>query len=565
MLSKADLTQCALDSMKINLYDFTKMLTETEDTNVYKWMVICRSYFDLKFFSKFFFSYEKDGELAGHCKDPFNKMHLEYFKEFNPKESGENRVLRAARGSAKTTLIALIDPMHRICYANEPFTVIMSSTKPLSLTKTATIREECEYNSKLKSYYQLTISKAERGKEHFGISSIFGRSYVWGQGFLSQIRGLKIGSNRPTRFIYDDATHSQGVYSQQQRDKMKRHFFTDITNAAQPTSTHFFIGTTIHKDDLITNLINDPMWKAKSYPSFIKWPTNMDLWRQWEKILSTGSEETNAQKYQEAERFYKKNKAAMTKGAVVLWPEREPVIFLMKERRKIGYKCFNAEKQNIPFHEGESLFKTLYWFHTEERDGHTFIIPEGEKKILYSEGRFAKYYAIDPATGERRRSTQKIPLSDSARVIGYKDIRTGVLYIMDVKLDRTGPSDCIKEMIQLHFAHRFMKMGFEENLFRDLFQDVIETEIKNFRAQTGKYIDLPVVPIWAHQKKEQRIYSIEPPVSAGRIKFNKTLIQNFISQLQDYPHSDKNDGLDALEILYKISNPDYNKLERHGF
>ena len=92
----------------------------------------------------------------------------------------------------------------------------------------------------------------------------------------------------------------------------------------------------------------------------------------------------------------------------------------------------------------------------------------------------------------------------------------------------------------------------EENLFRETFGDCIKAEFERFRARRGYEMKLPVFSIWSHIKKENRIYSVEPDISAGKIMFSRFLQQDFISQLESYPNCDRNDGLDALEIMKKI-------------
>ena len=146
-------------------------------------------------------------------------------------------------------------------------------------------------------------------------------------------------------------------------------------------------------------------------------------------------------------------------------------------------------------------------------------------------------------------------LSQSARIIADKDLDTGKIYVFMALMDRKAPSKIIYEMYNLHHQHNFVRMGFEENLFRDLFIDHIESVKTEWRNNNGFEIKLPWYSVWADQKKEQRIYSIEPIISQGKMLFSKHLSPDFLTQLQDYPNCDHNDGLDALEILAKISNP----------
>ena len=516
-------------------------------------LVRAKCYYDLKFFSKFFFTDEQNGVKVGHCKDPFNKMHLDFFKDFDPEERGIETVILAARGSAKTTLVCLIYALHKICYSTEKYILLLSSTLPRTREKTRDIHSEVTHNDLLKRIFFLTFEgNRQASKESFVINSRYGECYVHGQSFNSQIRGAKYKNSRITLALLDDVVHGEEVFSEEQRIKALRQFNTDLKLSSQPGTNFIYIGTRIHNEDLGSELARRPTWKSREYPAFERWPDNMKLWNEWEDIYRNPSYIKEVAEAK-AHKFYLKNKKEMIKGAKVLWPERENVYDLMKERLDIGPRAFDAEKQMIPFLSGESLFQNISYFQWDTRDGmEGFFIPKFNKFIPYDSGRFTKYYALDPATGERKKATQKKTLSKSARIIAAKDEKTGFVYVIDCWMDRKPPSKIIYEMYDLHHHHDFYKMGFEENLFKELFGDYIKIMKEKWRDDHKIKLELPTIPVWNSIKKEQRIYGIEPKVSSGKILINKHIAPDFLAQLKTYPNSDHNDGLDALEILMQV-------------
>ena len=512
-----------------------------------------KSYYDLKFFAEYFFTNSDFGPILGHTKDPFNRMHLDFFKRFKPVEKDLRVVIRAARGSAKTTLIALIYVLHKVCFGNEKFILLLSSTTPLARRKAQDIHREISFNEKLRDVFHLRFGDKRASKESFVVKSMYGEALIHSQSFNSQIRGIKFQESRLTLVVGDDVVHGEEVFSEQQRMKAKRQFNTDIRQASQPGTNFLMIGTTIHNDDLVTELSRDPTWESYKYPAFIKWPKNLDLWEKWEDIIKDPSKKKE-QKDQIAHDFYTKNKEKMEEGAKVLWPQREPTLALMKERLSIGRREFGAEKQMIPYLTGESLFNNITFFYPEYRLGiYGFYIPKYDKFIECHPERFRKFYALDPATGERKKVTQKKTLSKSARLMASRDSETGVLYVTDALMDRKSPSQIIYEMFDLHQIHDFARMGFEKNLFQELFGEYIKLAKKDWEEKHHVQLKLPVYSIWNDLKKEQRIYSVEPLVSSAKILINKHINPDFLAQLQTYPNTDHNDGLDALEILSKIS------------
>ena len=449
---------------KISMDEFSQLYQKMNSEEHRKSLIVAYSWFSLGFFSRFFFSdieEQPDGTLkrVGHTKDPPNSMHNDYFQQFNPDEQAVQKVILASRGSSKTTLIALIDSLHRVCFSTEKYILLLSSTSPLGRAKAKDIHSEIELNRKLKYFFELDFTGKRQSKESFEVSSSFGKCFIHAQGYFSQVRGLKHGAERPTRIIYDDVTHGERVFSETQRQKAERQFFTDIKNAAQPKTSHVFIGTTIHADDLVTKLSKNPLWRSSTYKAIKKWPKNMDLWDQWEQLWTDNSIKPR-DKESVCHDFYINNKEKMDEGAEVLWPEREPLYLLMKERMTIGRRAFGAEKQMEPFLSGESLFKKIYWFKPiASEKGYGFEIEHSKKFVRTTTDRFQYYYSLDPATGERKKQTQKKVLSQSARLIVARDYDTGRLYVIRAIMDRSPPSEVIREMFDLHEQYDFVRMG----------------------------------------------------------------------------------------------------------
>lgn len=491
-----------------------------------------------------------------HIENNYNKMHLDYFETFKPIEKGRHLVIQAARGAAKTTFICLIDVLHRICYGTEKYILILSSTKPLAVEKTTEIVNEINENDLLRAYYDIKLLSKKNSKQNIEIQTMAGRCSVRSQGFQSQIRGTKYQGSRPTRIICDDVIHGTRVFSEVQREKEKRIYNTDVKMTSQPSTNHLIIGTPIHKEDLISTTFKDPTWEARKYPAIIKWPVRMDLWGQWEKIFENTRIE-HSQRHIEARKFYLANKKEMDEGAEVLWPDREDLYYLMLERYRIGRRAFNAEKQLVPFLEGESLFQkiTFYEMDFDIQKQARYIVCDNGDKIEYHPYHFQNFYALDPGTGEMKKVNSAKPLSQSARVCGRMHLETGIMYVFYVQLDRKPQSHIIREMIQLHSERNFTKMAFEENLYRELYQYHIRTVLDEYNKKNSIKIDLPITGVYASEKKEQRIYALEPLITTGKIRFDKYLAEEFITQLKDYPNCDRNDGLDALELLMKVSNP----------
>ena len=494
--------------------------------------------------------------LSKHISTSWNEMHRDFFHFAKSQERGRKHLILSPRGSAKTTLIALCYALWQICYGKETYILILSSTKPLAVQKSKDIQHEIQKNEPLKWAFGLNFEDKKVSKERFVIKSDFGRTFVHSQGFMGQIRGTKEGASRPSLVICDDITHSEHVFSDEQRDKARRQFRADVQMANEPSTNFILIGTVLHANDLLSELYKSALWKSHRYQAIKKWPIRMDLWERWEDILKNSD---NKNREAEADIFYRENEQEMNEGAEVLWPEREGLLYLMKERLDIGNMVFNCEKQLEPFSSQEALFQKIHWFSYTEKEGKMgFYIEKTKTFIPLSDYRWQVYYALDPASGDKKSKSETKKLSDSSRIIVYQDVRTDRLFVFRDITNRDSPSKLINEMYDLHKAYQFEKMGVEENLFQDLFGTTIELKRKLLQHDTGKKVNyLPIYGLWQNQNKERRIYGFEPRVASGQILFCRTLSSTARTQLQDYPRCSNDDFLDAVEIATKITNTNY--------
>ena len=541
---------------KIPLKDFISRLYKAPK-ELRRELIRLRGYYDFEFFCTFFFSeVGHDGKRTGHTKNSYNQFHKDYFASFVPDEKGRRRLIMAARGAAKTTFICLLDTLHRVCYGTEKYILILSSTTPLARQKAEDVYQEAMQNEKLQWAFNLRFAEKRKNKERFVLLSDYGQCIVHSLGFFGQIRGTKWGAHRPTRILLDDVTHGEAVFSEAQRDKAARQLKTDILQTKEPETSIIIICTVIHAQDPIVLLRENPVWESSTYKAIISWPENMQLWGAWEQIWQDPTLDRKA-RAAKAEKFYLDNKAAMDKGAKVLWPDRESLYYLMLERLDIGPRAFGAEKQMDPYLVGEALFEVIHWFEQVDQDGMRYI-KVGEKYIEFNQRRFQMYYSLDPATSAkvlRKPITSKKKLSLSARIVAAYDTFTGMTYIIYAKMDRSSPSKLLSEMYDLHEQYRFTRMGVEENLFRETFGEYINAERK-LRSSSSVFNEpLPIWSVWSDKPKELRIYGIEPAVHSGLLRFSSHLPINCRTQLQDYPNTDQNDFLDACELMRSITNP----------
>lgn len=147
----------------------------------------------------------------------------------------------------------------------------------------------------------------------------------------------------------------------------------------------------------------------------------------------------------------------------------------------------------------------------------------------------AYYGAMDPALGKK---TSK---SMTAIVVVGVD-KNGYIYEVESYIDKIKPDDAMD--IILNLPYTFTRFGIESIQFQDFLRDQLIAKAN----KSKKYI--PFEAIQQRRAKEQRIESLEPQLKTGIIKLrgNNTLWDEAV----DYPDSESLDGLDTLEMCYRL-------------
>ncbi len=490
-----------------------------------------------------------------YCSFEFNDLHRDLFSQASFMERAIRRARAAPRGYAKSTLEALIEPIHDVCYALEKFIVIFSNTQDQSNAKLRDIRTEILTNENLIADYGVKFSTKKPAETSYvvqcGTHSCLFQSYGAG----TEVRGIRYGAERPSKIIVDDGEHSEEVLNEAIRSKYEDWMFQVVSKLGNTQTNIKIIGTILHPESLLAKLIKNPAYDGKIYKAVISWATNQKLWDQWIQIYTNIEDDERKSK---SEAFYLENKEALLEGTQVLWPEKESYLYLMKELIETGRRAFFKEKQNEPVGGDFALFEHLHYYR-ETSEG--FLIEKSGilvpwKSLKDHSGQWLSAYGvIDPAAGQTKAKPGKLP--DYACIVtGIKDPK-GRLFVHDDWSKRETPTKQIKEIFEHHNEYEYQKFGVEINLFRNLLEPNLIAERKRIEMETKKICKLPFYEIEQVENKEKRIYTLEPKTAHGWILFNRNLSQTFMRMMEAFPHADHDDAPDALEMLWGLVNNRY--------
>jgi predicted phage terminase large subunit-like protein len=433
---------------------------------------------------------------------------------------GDKEADAAPRGNAKSTWVDLVLALWCTAFGYRHFILIVSDTASQAEDFVQFLKAELEVNERLAQDFpklvgQGPIWRADTIITRNGIK-------IRGVGAGQKLRGMRHGSRRPDLVIGDDLENDEAVESPDQRKKMERWFFKALMKIGQKDTVFIVLGTILHYDSLLSNLLNKPGWKGKKFKAVIKY-SDSKLWEKWEEIfvdISIGKEAAE----QRADDFFATHMEEMLAGTEVLWPEVEDYYYLMKMRISDGPAYFESEKQNEPINPEDAVFLEEWFVDWEEGDVDLSGVPHAG--------------ACDPSLGKRNKR------GDPSAILGGR-MKDRILYLDTADIERRQPDKIMTDVLAHHSREPFDKFRMETVQFQEFFAREFE------KLAHEKNLTMNVDDYTPNTDKDLRIIRLQPWIKNGWIRFRKEM-RELKRQLIYYRPKNKggpDDGPDALEML----------------
>ncbi len=442
-------------------------------------------------------------------------------------QQGSRYATAAPRGHAKSTNLTFKDSLHAVVYEYKKYIMILSDVADQAVGFLSAIKEELEDNEAIHEDFGDLQGKVWRDD----VIITKTRIKVQAKGAGQKVRGLKHKNWRPDLIVLDDIENDENVRTAEQRRKLNEWFFKAVSKCGDSYTDIIYIGTLLHYDSLLANILKNPGYHASKYKAVMAFSSADALWRQWADIYC---DLANTARQTDARAFFEGHRAAMLEGTQVLWEEKLSYYDLMEMRLTEGDAAFNSEEQNEPINPEDCLFREE-WF---------------EFFDLYNldlrEKRYQFYGFVDPSLGKSKKS------DFSAIITAALDTQTGYLYIVDADVERRHPDAIIDAVmgkagwIQTEFGKRFVKFGAETNQFQWFLKEQLVKEAAKQR------VFLPVVEAQQTSDKVMRIQTIQPYIKNKVVRFRKNQ-KTLLEQLKYFPMADHDDAPDALEGVIALT------------
>jgi predicted phage terminase large subunit-like protein len=431
--------------------------------------------------------------LPHYFSHDFAPFHRELIELLGRRGSAVVPVAVAApRGFAKTTLVSFGYVLHQVLFQRRRFVVLGSDTADLAGDLTGYLRLELGLNPRLAEDF----GPACRCQGPAGDFVVGGKTRILARGSGQRLRGIKHGRFRPDLVILDDLENDKNV----RNPRLVRECLDWVTQAVypalDPAGSLFIIGTILARRSALAIMVNSPQ----------------EPWSRYTR------------------RVYR----ALGPDGASLWPARHPARELLKQKRLMGSRAFNTEKQNNPLDEnGMFQEEWIRSYHPAELAGRQLAV--------------AGFLDPSLATGDKGDFKAVITLG--------LDRSEQVFYVLDAFIRRCSLDQLVRAVLRRQAKHHYLVFGIEDNVFQRLLLDEFA------RAASEAGVSLPLRGVTQRLSKELRLAGLSPLVERGLVRFRPEHSDQgeLIEQLLHFPtpnvHDDGPDALEGAVSLVKSTGP----------
>lgn len=451
-----------------------------------------------------------------HITRPFCPLHKTILQLLDDEEK-RLVAIAAPRGFGKTTLIGLCFTARLALFRLAPYIVYISATAAEAAQKVKTLARELTENPEVKALFgnlQGVKWAEEKGEIELVDENGTPFCFIQAKGAGNQIRGLKWGRHRPSIFLVDDLESKEDAQSEEMRKKLKKWFFGDlmgaVDNADASTSRVVLIGTIVHQDSLLANLIDEKK----------------------EIDFKDADQEEMANLIASRETFHTVRLEACDDNYESIWPEFISTASIRARaeayRQRGLLDIFFMEFRNMVIAGEEASFQqSMFRYYNEQGEAFQAELKAREIDTII---------IIDPA-----KTANTASAFTAIVAVGFNSIRNRI-YFRDCINDRLTPDLIFSKAVEMAQRFKTSIIGIEvtglNNFVTYPFQQYIATQ--------HTYINL--VEIKAIKAKDLRVAALVPLYRMGSIYHNEDLhVRGSLeSQLLSFPYSKYWDVMDCF-------------------
>ena len=423
-----------------------------------------------------------------YCTHKPAKIHYELANFLT--KSSEHLVIAFPREFGKSTYVWVFFPAWNVLHAKYAYIVYIASSKERAIEQLRNLRAEITAHPILSGLIQVQGDKAEE-LEYVDLATKrkhLIRAYGAGQ----NLRGIRYHEKRPDIIILDDIEDLEGVQSETQRKKLREWFHADVRPLSS-TGRIFVIGTVLHEDSLLNNLLTNPPdgFRGLRYG-----------------ILDDEGKPT--------------------------WEDKFPLEWIEKKREDYRAQglldVFYREYMNIALAPEDQIFKKEYFRYYDPKD--------------IDLSRLNVFTTVDLAIS-------KDISADYTAVVTVGVTEENHWLVLDIDYGRYDPSEQIEAIFRAVKKWNPLIVGIEKVAYQSALAHFLQKEMPS------RGLFFRVEPLKAEKKKELRIQALQPRFATGTVWFPKGahFLTELESELLMFPRGKHDDLIDALAYMEQIAYP----------
>lgn len=410
--------------------------------------------------------------------------------------------IAAPRGFAKSTAVTHSYALAAMLFREHKYLIIVSDTETQASQFVGNIKTELKENEELiKAFGPFELEKDTETEVIVKFQD--GTKFkVRAKGAGNPMRGMLWDGTRPDLIIGDDLESDEAVMNQDRRLKLKEWFYGAVLPATSESGKIRIVGTILHMDSVLEQLM--PKERSPFTVRHDLYEYNSDQFASWKSIK------------------FRAHNEDMT---VVLWPERRPKEWLLKEKadyveRELADK-YSQEYLNYPIDKEDAYFRQI------------------DLQPIRDDGSPLNYYVgVDLAV------TTKTKADYTAFVVVGIDPQ-GFMKVVDVRRMRAKADDIITEFLAIENTYHPEFFVVEKGTV----WAAIEPALQKAMMSMNTYPTLKPMPATAD--KEARAKTIQARMRMGGVQFDKTAdwYSDFESEMLRFPRDKHDDQVDALAYI----------------
>ena len=234
---------------------------------------------------------------------PSPKFHYEIAKELMDDEIKQVNII-APRGHAKSSIVGGVYPLYHLMFdKGKKLVVLISRTQDHAVKLLGTIKDTLDYSNQFRSVFGYWGQHSAKQWAKSEVTLKDG-SVVICKGTGQQLRGIKVGNQRPTLIIVDDPEDENNTKTAEAMEQNLRWLLQSAVPSLDPLRGMIaIIGTPQHQRCIVETLKEMDGWRNMMFKPDI--PNNIALWEEWQSIEKLKAKKKELESINRSSVFYR--------------------------------------------------------------------------------------------------------------------------------------------------------------------------------------------------------------------------------------------------------------------